>query len=135
VGVFVFFGAFVPLVGATISGALAVLVALVTHGLASALIVLAGIIAIQQIEGHVLQPVLMGRLVRIHPLAVVLAIGAGGVIAGIGGAVIAVPVVAVVNSVGAYFAGHVRANNPGEPDTGAGAVGTPEESEAGPANG
>lgn len=101
--VLVFFGAFVPLVGATVTGALAVLVALVTEGLVTALLVLAGIIAVQQLEGHVLQPLVLGRFVRLHPLAVLLAVTAGGILAGIGGAVIAVPTVAVANTVGRYF--------------------------------
>lgn len=77
-----------------------------------ALIVLAGIIAIQQLEGHVLQPVVMGRLVQIHPLAVVLAIALGSLVAGILGAVIAVPVAAVVNVVVSYL---VRGDQPGTP--------------------
>lgn len=102
-GVFVFFGAFVPLVGATLTGAVAVLVALVTKGVVTALLVLAGIIAVQQLEGHVLQPFLLGRFVRVHPLAVVLGITAGAVLAGIGGAVIAVPLIAITNTVGKYF--------------------------------
>jgi putative heme transporter len=102
-GVFVFFGAFVPLVGATVTGAVAVLVALVTKGWVTALLVLAGILAVQQVEGHVLQPFLLGRFVRVHPLAVVLAITAGAILAGIGGAIIAVPLVAIVNAVGKYF--------------------------------
>ena len=102
-GVFVFFGAFVPLVGATITGVVAVLVALVTKGVVTALLVLAGIIAVQQLEGHVLQPFVLGRFVRVHPLAVVLGITAGAVLAGIGGAIIAVPLVAIINAVGKYF--------------------------------
>jgi predicted PurR-regulated permease PerM len=102
-GVFVFFGAFVPLVGATVTGAVAVLVALVTKGLVTALLVLAGIIGVQQLEGHVLQPFLLGRFVRVHPLAVVLGITAGAILAGIGGAIIAVPVIAIINTVGKYF--------------------------------
>jgi putative heme transporter len=111
-GVIVFFGAFVPVVGAFVSGTLGVLVALVTRGPVIALIVLAGIIAIQQLEGHVLQPVVMGRLVQIHPLAVVLAIALGSLVAGILGAVIAVPVAAVVNVVVSYL---VRGDQPGTP--------------------
>jgi putative heme transporter len=102
-GVFVFFGAFVPLVGATVTGAVAVLVALVTKGVVTALLVLAGIIGVQQLEGHVLQPFLLGRFVRVHPLAVVLGITAGAVLAGIGGAIIAVPLIAIANTVGKYF--------------------------------
>ena len=75
----VFLGAFIPLVGAVIAGFLAVIVALIAKGLIFALITLGLIIAVQQLEGHVLQPLVMGRAVSIHPLAVVLAIAAGGV--------------------------------------------------------
>lgn len=102
-GALVFFGAFVPIVGATVTGAVAVLVALVTNGPVAAGVILLGVIAIQQLEGHILQPLIMGRMVRIHPLAVVLAVAAGVLVAGIGGAVIAVPLVAVVKTVLSYF--------------------------------
>ncbi|CAM5426115.1 AI-2E family transporter [Streptomyces narbonensis] len=101
--VFIFLFAFIPLVGAVISGALAVVVALVTNGLFTALMVLVVVLAVQQIEGHVLQPFILGRAVRVHPLAVVLAVAAGGLIAGIGGAVVAVPLVAVSNTVVGYL--------------------------------
>ena len=94
----VFLGAFIPLVGAVIAGFLAVIVALLAKGFIYALITLALIIAVQQLEGHVLQPLVMGRAVSIHPLAVVLAIAAGGVLAGIVGALLAVPTVAFLNS-------------------------------------
>jgi predicted PurR-regulated permease PerM len=94
----VFLGAFIPLVGAVIAGFLAVVVALLSKGFIYALITLGLIIAVQQLEGHVLQPLVMGRAVSIHPLAVVLAIAAGGVLAGIIGALLAVPLVAFVNS-------------------------------------
>jgi putative heme transporter len=94
----VFLAAFIPIVGAVIAGAVAVLVALVTKGLITAVIVLGIVIAVQQIEGHVLQPVLMGRAVALHPLAVVLAVAAGAVVAGIVGALLAVPSLAVVNA-------------------------------------
>jgi predicted PurR-regulated permease PerM len=94
----VFLGAFVPIVGATVSGAVAVLVALVTHGWVIALAVLAAVIVIQQFEGHVLQPLIMGRAVAIHPLAVVTAIATGVILAGIMGALVAVPLVAVLNA-------------------------------------
>ena len=94
----VFLGAFIPLVGAVIAGFLAVVVALLTKGFIYALITLGLIIAVQQLEGHVLQPLVMGRAVSIHPLAVVLAIAAGGVLAGIIGALLAVPTVAFLNS-------------------------------------
>ncbi|MGH8775359.1 MAG: AI-2E family transporter [Jiangellaceae bacterium] len=102
-GVLVFFGAFVPLVGAFVTGALAVLVALVANGVIAALIVLLGIIAIQQLEGHVFQPFVLGRMVRVHPLAVVLAVAAGAYTAGIIGALVAVPIVAVTNTVMSYL--------------------------------
>jgi predicted PurR-regulated permease PerM len=94
----VFLGAFIPIVGATLSGAVAVLVALVGNGPVTALLVLGSVIAIQQLEGHVLQPLIMGRAVAIHPLAVIVAIAAGVVLAGIIGALVAVPIVAVVNT-------------------------------------
>lgn len=98
-GVLVFFGAFVPFVGAFVTGALAVLVALVTQGLVAAVIVLIGIIVIQQLEGNVFQPLILGRMVRLHPLAVVLAVTVGSLAGGIIGAVVAVPIVAVLNTV------------------------------------
>lgn len=94
----VFLGAFIPLVGAVIAGFLAVVVALFAKGFVYALITLALIIAVQQLEGHVLQPLVMGRAVSVHPLAVVLAIAAGSVLAGIVGALLAVPIVAFLNS-------------------------------------
>jgi predicted PurR-regulated permease PerM len=94
----IFLGAFIPIVGATVSGAVAVLVALVAQGPVVALILLAAVIAVQQLEGHVLQPLIMGRAVAIHPLAVILAIAAGVVLAGIPGALVAVPIVAVLNT-------------------------------------
>ncbi|MEV0574050.1 AI-2E family transporter [Streptomyces sp. NPDC050392] len=101
--VFIFLFAFIPLVGAVVSGALAVVVALVTQGVFTALLVLAVVLAVQQIEGHILQPFILGRAVRVHPLAVVLSVAAGGMIAGIGGAVVAVPLVAVTNTVVGYL--------------------------------
>ncbi|MFE2330276.1 AI-2E family transporter [Streptomyces sp. NPDC059385] len=106
--VFIFLFAFIPLVGAVISGALAVVVALVTQGPVIALAVLGVVLAVQQIEGHVLQPFILGRAVRVHPLAVVLVVAAGGMIAGIGGAVVAVPLVAVTNTVVVYLRAYSR---------------------------
>jgi putative heme transporter len=94
----VFLASFVPIVGATVSGAFAVLVALVSQGWLVAVILLAAVIGVQQLEGHVLQPLIMGRAVAIHPLAVILAIAAGAVLAGIIGALVAVPTVAVLNT-------------------------------------
>jgi putative heme transporter len=94
----VFLGAFIPIIGAVVAGGIAVLIALVANGPVTALIVIGIIIAIMQLEGHVLQPLLLGRAVKLHPLAVVLAIAAGLIIAGIAGALFAVPLLAVLNS-------------------------------------
>ncbi|WP_039739237.1 AI-2E family transporter [Saccharomonospora halophila] len=94
----VFLGAFVPIIGAVVAGAVAVLVALVTNGFVTALIVLAIVVGVMQLEGNVLQPLLLGRAVRLHPLAVVLAITAGLVAAGIPGALLSVPLLAVLNA-------------------------------------
>lgn len=105
----VFLTAFIPIVGATLSGAVAVLVALVTNGLVTALVVLAAVIAVQQIEGHLLQPLIMGRAVAIHPLAVIVGIAGGLVLGGIIGALIAVPIIAVLNT------GIRRLANPASP--------------------
>jgi predicted PurR-regulated permease PerM len=120
--VLVFFGAFVPLVGALVTGAIAVLVALVTNGLVTALLVLGGILLVQQLEGHIFQPFVLGRMVRLHPLGVVIAVTVGALVAGIIGAVVAVPIVAVANVVGNYLAhDHERYNHgssapgPGQP--------------------
>jgi len=94
----VFLGAFIPIVGATLSGTVAVLVALVTRGPVVALLVIAVVIGVQQLEGHVLQPLIMGRAVSVHPLAVIIAIATGVVLAGIIGALVAVPILAVLNT-------------------------------------
>nr|WP_296072036.1 AI-2E family transporter [uncultured Actinoplanes sp.] len=94
----VFLGAFIPIVGASVSGAVAVLVALVDKGWVIALIVLGAVILVQQLEGHVLQPLIMGRAVAIHPLVVIVGIASGVVLAGIIGALIAVPLIAVLNT-------------------------------------
>jgi predicted PurR-regulated permease PerM len=101
--VVIFLCSFVPLVGAVASGAIAVVVALVTQGPFTALMVLVVVLAVQQIEGHILQPFILGRAVRVHPLAVVLSVAAGSLIAGIGGAISAVPLVAVLNTVVGYL--------------------------------
>ena len=95
-----FLGAFIPVVGAVVSGIAAVAVALVTVGPVTALIMLGGVLAIQQLEGHVLQPFLMGRLVRVHPLRRRRGHRDRRLVAGIFGALIAVPLTAIVNTVG-----------------------------------
>lgn len=103
IGVLVFLGGFVPMVGATVSGSVAVLVALVAQGPIAALFMLGGVIAVQQLEAHVLQPFLLGRMVSVHPLGVILAIAAGVYLAGIAGALVAVPFVAAANAVAVYL--------------------------------
>ncbi|GEP37999.1 AI-2E family transporter [Nocardioides psychrotolerans] len=99
IGVLVFLGAFVPMVGATVAGVVAVLVALVDQGPITALLMLGVVVLVQQVEGHVLQPFLMGRWVSVHPLGVIFAIGAGILVAGIAGALVAVPLAAAANAV------------------------------------
>ncbi|WP_174315648.1 AI-2E family transporter [Streptomyces sp. CB01881] len=97
--VIIFLGAFVPLVGALVTGTVAVLIALVTTTPWTALMVLVVLVAVQQLEGHILQPLILGRAVRVHPLGVVLGVAAGSIIGGIGGAIVAVPLIAVTNTV------------------------------------
>ena len=104
IGVLVFLGSFVPMVGATVAGTVAVLVALVDQGPITALLMLGGVILVQQIEGHILQPFLMGRWVSMHPLGVIVAIGCGVIVAGIAGALVAVPLAAAVNAVVQHLA-------------------------------
>ncbi len=104
----VFIGAFVPLVGAFVSGFVAVLVALVALGPVKALIMLAGIIVVMQVEGHILQPFLLGRAVKLHPLAVLLSIAIGITVGGIVGALMAVPLLAFTKSFIQYLAGAVE---------------------------
>nr|WP_253945161.1 AI-2E family transporter [Nocardioides sp. zg-DK7169] len=111
IGLVVFIGAFVPMVGATVAGAVAVLVALVDQGLWTAVLMLIGVVVVQQVEGHVLQPFLMGRFVSVHPLGVLVAIACGVVVAGVAGALIAVPMVAAVNAVVNHLASR---SNPGD---------------------
>ena len=106
IGVLVFLGAFIPMIGATLSGSVAVLVALVAQGPIVALLMLAGVIVVQQIEAHVLQPFLLGRFVSVHPLGVIVAIGMGVLVAGIAGALVAVPLVAALNAVAQYLANY-----------------------------
>ena len=106
IGVLVFLGAFVPMVGATVAGSVAVLVALVDQGPWAALLMLVGVIVVQQVEGHVLQPFLMGRWVSVHPLGVIVAIATGVLVAGVVGALVAVPLVAALNAVGQHLAAY-----------------------------
>jgi predicted PurR-regulated permease PerM len=93
---FMFVAAFVPLVGVLVAGALAILVVLATKGWIAAIIVLVVLVVMNQLEGHLLQPQVVGKMVRLHPLAVILVLAVGGVVAGIAGAVVAVPITAAI---------------------------------------
>lgn len=114
-GVLVFLASFVPIVGALVSGSVAVLVALVAVGPVTALLMLGVVILVQQAESQVLQPLLLGRAVSVHPLGVLLAIGAGVLLAGVVGALFAVPLVAVLNTVIRHLSG-ADDEQPGEAD-------------------
>ena len=135
--VLVFFGAFIPIIGAVVTGALAALVALVTSGPTSALIVIALVLVVQQLEGNVLQPILVGRTLDLHPAVVILAVTAGGTLAGISGAFLAVPVVSVLAVAVRYARQHLAEiePGPGSPPAAAGqpapAVASPEPDGAG----
>lgn len=107
-GVLVFLGAFVPIIGALVAGSVAVLVALVAQGPWVALFMLLSVVAVQQFESHVLQPFLMGKLVALHPLAIIVAIAAGVIVAGIVGALIAVPLAACLNGVVRHLSAAAR---------------------------
>lgn len=103
--VMVFLGSFIPVVGALVTGVVAVLLALVANGPVNALIMLAIVLAVQQLESHVLQPLVMGKAVALHPVAVILSVAAGAYLAGIPGALFSVPVLAVANTGIRYIAG------------------------------
>lgn len=115
IGVLVFLGAFVPFVGAIVTGTLAVFLALVYNGPWIALWMIVVVLGVQQLEGHVLQPLLMGSAVKVHPLAVVLVVAGGAMIAGIPGALFAVPLAAFVNVVAVYLSNR-HGTAPPEPD-------------------
>jgi predicted PurR-regulated permease PerM len=112
IAIAVFLASFIPVVGAVVSGGVAVFVALVYLGPVPALIMLGIVILVQQVEGHVLQPLLVGAAVKVHPVAVVLAVATGGFVAGIPGALFAVPLVAVLNVMIGYIAREDWRTNP-----------------------
>ncbi len=107
--VLVFLAAFVPIIGILVVGALAILVALATKGWVAAVILLAVLLVENQLEGHLLQPLVMGRLVRLHPLAIILVLAVGAIVAGIPGAIVAVPLAAVIT----YAWPPLRSDSPG----------------------
>ncbi len=112
IAVLVFLGSFIPIVGAVATGAVAVAIALVYNGWPIALAMLGVVLLVQQIEGHVLQPLIMGTAVKVHPLAVVLVVAAGSMLAGIPGALFAVPVAAVLNVMVHYISSGVWRQTP-----------------------
>jgi predicted PurR-regulated permease PerM len=114
-GFLTFVAAFLPLVGAFVAGALAALVALVTKGFTTALIVVGITVLVQQLEGHLLAPLLLGRAVALHPVVIILALAAGGILGGIVGAFLAVPIAAVVTAAGTYLRGGEPVGEPADP--------------------
>jgi putative heme transporter len=112
IAIAVFLGSFIPVVGAVLTGAIAVFIALVYLGPVPALIMVGVVLLVQQVEGHILQPLVMGSAVKVHPLAVVFAVAAGSFLAGIPGALFAVPVIAVTNVVVKYIAAGEWKTNP-----------------------
>ncbi|MET4094539.1 AI-2E family transporter [Arthrobacter sp. UYCu712] len=104
-GVLVFLGSFIPIVGALVTGAVAVLLALVANGPVNALVMLGIVLLVQQLESHILQPLVMGKAVSLHPVSVILSVAAGSYLAGIPGALFSVPILAVANSSIRYIAG------------------------------
>lgn len=116
IAVLVFLGSFVPIVGAVVTGTIAAFIALVYNGWLVALIMVGIVLLVQQIEGHVLQPLLMGAAVKVHPLGVVLVVAAGTMLAGIAGALFAVPIAAMLNVMTRYISsGAWRSSPPGTP--------------------
>jgi putative heme transporter len=101
--VLTFLGGFFPIVGATVAGLIAALVALVEGGFTTALLVVAATIAVQQIEGNLLQPLILERAVSLHPLVTVVAVGAGLLVGGLLGAFLSVPLVAIVAQATNYY--------------------------------
>ena len=112
-GVLVFLCSFIPVIGALFSGAVAVLLALVALGPVQALIMLGIVLLVQQVESHILQPLIMGKAVSLHPLAVIFSVAGGSMIFGAVGALFAVPTLAVVNSVVRYLADRGWEHDPG----------------------
>ncbi|WP_303965101.1 AI-2E family transporter, partial [Rothia mucilaginosa] len=112
-GVLVFLGSFIPVIGALFSGAVAVLLALVALGPVQALIMLGIVLLVQQLESNILQPLIMGKAVSLHPLAVIFSVAGGSMIFGAVGALFAVPTLAVVNSVVRYLANRGWEHDPG----------------------
>jgi predicted PurR-regulated permease PerM len=113
--ILVFIAAYVPLIGILIVGALAIMVTLATKGLAAGFILLLVFLAENQLESHLLQPLVVGRVVRLHPLAIVVVLALGGIVGGVPGAIVAVPTAAVVTYSWRYLRGDGPAEAHGPP--------------------
>jgi predicted PurR-regulated permease PerM len=111
-----FLAAFMPLIGAFLAGLAAVLIALVSNGVVAALLVLAAIIIVQQVEGHLLYPLLMSRTVHLHPAVIVLSLALGGVVAGIIGVFLAVPTAGVISTIISFVREHPAPDPPLAPE-------------------
>ncbi|WP_233201855.1 AI-2E family transporter [Cryobacterium sp. Y11] len=122
IGILVFLGSFIPIVGAVATGSVAIVIALIFNNWAIALAMLGVVLLVQQVEGHVLQPLIMGTAVKVHPLAVVLVVAAGALLAGIPGALFAVPIAAVLNAMTSYIAGGTWRSSPPAPEPATGSV-------------
>jgi predicted PurR-regulated permease PerM len=118
--ILVFLAAFVPLIGILVAGALAILVTLGTRGWIAAVILLGVFLLENQIESHLLQPLVVGRIVRLHPLAIILVLAVGGIVAGIAGAIVAVPAAAAISYAWPYLRGAPPRASPPENGTTAG---------------
>jgi predicted PurR-regulated permease PerM len=112
--ILVFLAAYIPLVGILVAGAAAILVTLATKGWIAAVILLGVFLLENQIESHLLQPLVVGRIVRLHPLAIILVLAVGGIVAGIAGAIVAVPAAAALS----YAWPYLRGESPKPPDSG-----------------
>jgi predicted PurR-regulated permease PerM len=126
--ILVFLAAYIPLVGILVVGALAILVTLGTKGWLAAVILLAVFVLENQIESHLLQPLVIGRAVRLHPLAIILVLAVGGVIAGIPGAIVAVPAAAVITYAAPFLRGTgppAESDSPADPGAPAAGPGRP----------
>lgn len=102
----VFVGAFIPFVGATVSGVLAILITLVTVGPISAVALLTVVLLVQFLDGNLLQPFVMGHLVQLHPIVILVGVSVGAILGGIVGAILAVPLVGITYRVTEYLTGH-----------------------------
>jgi len=118
VGVLLFLGSMIPLIGMIVTGVVVILIALVTKGLVMALVMAVALILTVQLEGNLLNPYILGKAVQIHPLGILMAVTAGTILGGIFGAFIAVPLVAVLNNVATDLSARLNGGSAPDPDLG-----------------